>query len=223
MLVVPTCGRFARTSSRDVLASEFGIATFVNVDLSPRYNIAPSQPVDAIIRHGDEKRLGPMKWGFSSANSTLASINARAETVATSPLFREAFHRRRCLVVADGFYEWQRNGRIKTPYFIHLRSARPFGFAGIFSMHRTEVGHRVATCAIVTCRANELMATIHDRMPVIVPPDARERWLDPRTGEADLRGLLVPLSSDELEAYVVATLVNSPQNDSPECVERVGA
>jgi putative SOS response-associated peptidase YedK len=214
------CGRFARTSSRDVLATEFGVTTFVNVDLSPRYNVAPSQPVEAVIRHGEEKRLGPMTWGFRSAPSTLAPINARAETVATSPMFREAFHRRRCLVVADGFYEWQRNGRTKTPYFIHLRSARPFGFAGIFSMRRTEEGNRMATCAVVTCAANDLMATIHNRMPVIVPPDARERWLDPRTSEGDLRELLVPLSSDELDAYVVSTLVNSPENDSVECVRR---
>ena len=214
------CGRFTRTSSRDVLASEFGITTFINVDLSPRYNIAPSQPVEAIIRHGEETRLGPMTWAFRSTNSALAPINARAETVAVSPLFREAFHRRRCLVVADGFYEWQRNGRTKTPYFIHLRSARPFGFAGIFSMLRTEAGERMATCAIVTCRANELMAPIHDRMPVIVPPDARERWLDPRTSEGELRGLLVPLASDEMDAYVVSTLVNSPDNDSVECVRR---
>src|SRR5271156_5295432 len=132
------CGRFTRNSARDVLASEFGITTFVNVDLTPRYNIAPSQGVDAIIRHGEEKRLGPMTWGFRSPNSTAVPINARAETVASSPLFREAFQRRRCLVVADGFYEWQRNGRTRTPYFIHLRSARPFGLAGIFSIHRTD-------------------------------------------------------------------------------------
>src|ERR1700690_3727136 len=144
-----------------------------------------------------------MQWGFRATNPALAPINARAETVAASPLFREAFSRRRCLVVADGFYEWQRNGRTTTPYFIHLRSARPFGFAGIFSMRRTEEGNRMATCAIVTCEANDLMAPIHDRMPVIVPPDARERWLDARTSEGDLRGLLVPLSSDEMEAYGV--------------------
>jgi putative SOS response-associated peptidase YedK len=163
-----------------------------------------------------------MKWGFRSTNPRLAPINARAETVATSPLFREAFHRRRCLVVADGFYEWQRNGRTKTPYFIHLRSARPFGFAGIFSMLRTEAGERMATCAIVTCRANELMAPIHDRMPVIVPPDARERWLDPRTSEGELRGLLVPLASDEMDAYVVSTLVNSePVNENETVGHRV--
>jgi len=125
-----------------------------------------------------------MQWGFRSATSTLAPINARAETVATSAMFREAFHRRRCLVVADGFYEWQRNGRTKTPYFIHLRSARPFGFAGIFSMRRTEEGNRMATCAIVTCRANELVATIHNRMPVIVPPDdAPSRRASPVQGD----------------------------------------
>jgi putative SOS response-associated peptidase YedK len=217
------CGRFTRSSSRDVLAAEFGITTFVNVDLRPRYNIAPSQSVEAIIRHGDEKHLGPMKWGFTRTDPKLAPINARAETVATSPLFRDAFRRHRCLVVADGFYEWQKAGRAKTPYFAHLRSGRPLGFAGIWSMHRTEVGGHFATCAIVTCPPNELMAPIHNRMPVIVPPDARDRWLDPGASEVELQALLVPPSSDEMEAYEVSTLVNSPQHDSVECVRRVGA
>jgi putative SOS response-associated peptidase YedK len=110
------CGRFARTSSREVVAQELGVARFVNVDLRPRYNIAPSQTVEAIIRDGAEKRLGPMRWGFSTSSPKerkLAPINARAETIATTPMFREAFRRRRCLIVADGFYEWQTNGRGK--------------------------------------------------------------------------------------------------------------
>ena len=172
------CGRISRTSPREVLAEEFGVARFVNVDLHPRYNIAPSEPVEAIIRDAAEKRLGPMRWGFltSSANEpNLAPINARAETVATTPLFRDAFRRRRCLIVADGFYEWRRDGRRNTPYFIHLRSGRPFGFAGIWSAHRDAVGTRSATCAIVTCAPNELMAPIHNRMPVILPAAARDR------------------------------------------------
>jgi putative SOS response-associated peptidase YedK len=197
------CGRFTRTSSRDVLAEEFGITTFVNVDLRPRYNIAPSQIVEAIIGNGAERRLGPMKWGFvspSATESTLAPMNARAETVATTALFRDAFRRRRCLIVADGFYEWQANGPKKTPYFIPLRSGRPFGFAGIWSLHRTAVGTRNATCAILTCAPNELMAPIHNRMPVILPAAARERWLDASAREVDLRALLVPLASEEMEA-----------------------
>jgi putative SOS response-associated peptidase YedK len=221
------CGRFTRTSSRDVLAQEFGVEQFVNVVLhTPRYNIAPSQHVEAIIKDRTEKRCGPLRWGYalSDANTTTsAPINARAETVATMPLFRDAFRRRRCLVVADGFYEWRKDGNRKTPHYIHLRSGRPFGFAGIWSSYRMPVGTRVGTCAIITCAPNELMAPIHNRMPVILPPLARERWLDPNSPEADLCALLVPLPSDEMEAYPVSTLVNSPKNDAPECVLRVNS
>ena len=218
------CGRFSRTSSGDVLADEFGVAQFVGVDLSPRYNIAPSQTVEAIIRDGTATRLGPMRWGFtaSSAQERLpAPINARAETVATTPRFRDAFRRRRCLIVADGFYEWRKDGPRKTPQFIRLRSGRPFGFAGIWSFHRDAAGTRVATCAIVTCVPNALMAPIHNRMPVILPAAARDRWLDPSADEVMLRELLAPLPAEKMEAYEVSPFVNSPRNDSPECVRRI--
>jgi putative SOS response-associated peptidase YedK len=217
------CGRFSRTSNRDILANEFGIAQFVNVDLHPRYNVAPSQNVEAVIRDGEEKRLGPMRWGFTSPSATGPTpINARAETVATSPLFRDAFRRHRCLVVADGFYEWRKDGQRKIPYFIHLRSGHPFGFAGIWSTYRTDMGQRIGTCAIITCPPNDLVAKIHNRMPVILPTAARDRWLDPHAEAGELREMLAPLRSEELEACEVSTLVNSPKNDSPECVRPVG-
>jgi putative SOS response-associated peptidase YedK len=219
------CGRIARTSPRDVLAQEFGISRFVNVDLRPRYNVAPSENIETIIRVSDEKRLGPMRWGFvptAAKDPKLAPINARAETLSTSPMFRDAFRRHRCLVVADGFYEWRKDGRRKTPFFIRFRSSRLFAFAGIWSLRRSEVGSRSATCAIATCPPNALMATIHNRMPVILPPGARDRWLDPSAGEAELREFLVPLPAEDLEAYEVSTLVNSPRNDSPECVRPIG-
>jgi putative SOS response-associated peptidase YedK len=219
------CGRISRTSPREALADEFSVARFVNVDLRPRYNVAPSENIETIIRVGDEKRLGPMRWGFVSTAANdpkLAPINARAETLATSSMFRDAFRRHRCLVVADGFYEWRKDGRTKTPFFIRLQSGRPFGFAGIWSLRRSEVGSRSATCAIVTCAPNQLMATIHNRMPVILPPAARDRWLDPMAGEAELHDLLVPLPAEDLEAYEVSTLVNLPRNDSPECVKPIG-
>jgi putative SOS response-associated peptidase YedK len=217
------CGRFARTSSREVLAEEFRVAEFVNVDLHPRYNIAPTQPVEAIVRDGEQKRLGPMRWGFAAAATgpRLAPINARAETVASRPLFRDAFRRRRCLVVADGFYEWRKDGPVKTPYFIRLRSGRPFGFAGIWSFAHTADGKRFATCAIVTCAPNALMAQIHNRMPVILPAAARDQWLDPAAKEAGLRALLTPLAPEDMEAYEVSTAVNSARNDSAECIQRV--
>jgi putative SOS response-associated peptidase YedK len=149
----------------------------------------------------------------------LAPINARAETLSTSPMFRDAFRRHRCLVVADGFYEWRKNdGRTRTPFFIRLKSGRPFGFAGIWSIKHGEKGSRLATCAIATCPTNELMAQIHDRMPVILPEGSRDRWLDPTARETELRGLLVPLTAEDLNAYEVSGFVNSPRNDSPECV-----
>jgi putative SOS response-associated peptidase YedK len=217
------CGRITRTSPREAIAAEFGVTRFAEVDLRARYNVAPSQIVEAIIQVDRDKRLGPMKWGFLSPTAKdpkLAPINARAETLATSPMFRDAFGRHRCLVVADGFYEWKRDGRVKRPFFVRLRSGRSFGLAGIWSPRRKEEG--LATCAIATCPPNELMSRIHDRMPVILPPGARDRWLDPAAGEAELRGLLVPLPAEDLEAYEVSSLVNSPRNDSPECVRPIG-
>ena len=215
------CGRFSRSSGRDALAEEFGVARFVNVPLEPRYNIAPGQSVEAIIRDGAELRMGPMRWGFAAQAATEqrpAPINARAETVATMGLFREAFRRRRCLVVADGFYEWRTDGQRKRPHFIRLRSGRPLAFAGIWSMQREPVGTPYATCAIITCVPNELMAPIHNRMPVILPPAARDQWLDRGATEIALRALLVPFPSAEMDAYEVSTAVNWARNDSPECV-----
>ncbi len=151
-----------------------------------------------------------------------AELTAASSAKLTGFTPHEAFRRRRCLIVADGFYEWRNDGARKTPYFIRLRSGRPFGFAGIWSLHRTAVGGRSATCAILTCSPNELMAPIHDRMPVILPAGARDRCLDPGAKEPDLRSLLVPLPGEEMEAYAVSAFVNSPRNDSPQCVQRVG-
>jgi len=137
-------------------------------------------------------------------------------------MFRDAFRRHRCLVVADGFYEWKKNdGRRRTPFFVRLKSGRAFAFADIWSMKHDEKNSRLATCAIATCPPNELLAKIHDRMPVILPPGARDRWLDPTASEAELRGLLVALPAEDLNAYEVSAFVNSPANDSPECVKPV--
>jgi putative SOS response-associated peptidase YedK len=218
------CGRFSRSNGREVVVEEFGVVDFGELDFRPRYNIAPSQTVEVIIRDATGQHIAPMRWGFSPSfvqELKIAPINARAETSAKSPMFRDAFRRRRCLIVADGFYEWRKDERRKTPHFIHLRSDRPFGFAGIWSPSRGAVGIALPTCAILTCAPNELMAPIHNRMPVILPVTARDRWLAPSTGEDDLRELLVPLGSEEMEAYEVSRFVNSPRNDSPECVRRV--
>jgi putative SOS response-associated peptidase YedK len=219
------CGRFSRASGREALADEFRGVQLGDIEFRPRYNIAPSQTVEAIVRDEGEKRLAPMRWGFTPSfvkAPTFAPINARAETVATSPMFRQAFRRGRCLIVADGFYEWRKDGRRKTPHFIHLRSGRPFGFAGIWSSSPAAVGATLPTCAIITCAPNEVLARIHNRMPVILPAAARDRWLDPSVEEAELRGLLIPLPSEEIEAYAVSSAVNSPRNDTPECVRAIG-
>jgi putative SOS response-associated peptidase YedK len=204
---------------------EFGVDQCVIVDFAPRYNIAPSQTVETIVTDGSELRLGLMRWGYttSSMNKTRpAPINARAETIAAVPLFRDAFRRRRCLVVGDGFYEWRKEEHGKTPYFVRLRSGRPFGFAGIWSSTRTATAQLVGTCAILTCAPNELMAPIHNRMPVILPTAARERWLDPHADADALRALLTSFPADQMEAYAVSTLVNSPRNDAPQCIAPVG-
>ena len=125
--------------------------------------------------------------------------------------------------VVDGIYEWRKDGARKTPFFVHLRSSDPFGLAGIWCLQRATEGTPIVTCAILTCGANELMAQIHNRMPVILLPGVRERWLDANTDPGDLRGMLKPLPSEELDAYPVSPFVNSPRHDSPECIRRVGA
>lgn len=213
------CGRITRTSPRPVIAAEFGVQHFVHVDLQPRYNIAPSQNVEAIAWSTEELRVGPMKWGFTGGSpGGPAPINARSETVAGSRMFAEAFMRRRCLVIADGFYEWRREGRTKQPYFIRLRSRRPFGLAGIWTTDHSAPGGPRPTCAILTCPPNALMEPIHNRMPVIVPGLSIGSWLDRNAAPTALRQLMVPLAEDLMEAYEVSAYVNSPKHDSEECI-----
>jgi putative SOS response-associated peptidase YedK len=219
------CGRITRTSPQEAIAKEFGVTRFAEVDWRPHYNVAPSQTVETIISVNGEKRLGPMRWGFVSTTGKepkLAPINARAETLSTSPMFRDAFRRHRCLVVADGFYEWRKNdGRRRTPFFIRLKSGRPFGFAGIWSMKHGEKEKSTRHM-----RHRDLPAErAHGQNP---RPDAGDptsgcprRAGDPTASETELRGLLAPLAAGELNAYEVSALVNSPANDSPECVRPV--
>ena len=191
-----------------------------------KYNVAPTQEVLTVVG-GDKRRGGYMRWGLiphwaKDPKIGARMINARAETVAEKPAFRDALRRRRCLVLADGFYEWQRTGAAKRPMRIVLRTGKPFAFAGLLSMWRDPDGNRIPSCAIITTTANELPRPIHDRMPVILPRELEEFWLDRSVEDpATLSSVLTPPAEDVMEAYEVSILINSAVNDVPEVIARI--
>jgi len=196
--------------------------------LHPRFNIAPNQPV-AVVRFDPSegsRRLDFLTWGLVPSWADDPSIgdrmiNARAETVADKPAFRHPFRTRRCLVVADGFYEWQRQDGWKRPFFVHRRDDRPFAFAGLWD-HWKKGDEPICSCTLLTTDANEVLAPIHDRMPVIVPRSAYDLWLDPGIHDPKkLESLLVPFPAEQMEAYPVSRLVNDPGNDAPECIQSI--
>lgn len=221
------CGRFTQTALPAVIAQEFGVAT--PPLFTPRYNIAPSQPIAAIRIDPDTatRTLAMLRWGLipswaKDPKIGYQCINAKAETVAEKPSFRAAFKKRRCLVIATGFYEWQVQGRAKQPLWIGLKSHRPFAFAGLWEQWKPTEGEPLETCTILTTEPNELLAPIHNRMPVILAPTAYDQWLNPTFQRAEsLKALLRPYSSEELTAYPVSTLVNNPRNDVRQCLEPV--
>jgi putative SOS response-associated peptidase YedK len=219
------CGRFTLTDPDPEVAVQFGLAEMPA--LEPRYNIAPTQPVAAVrvVAEAAARELVLLRWGlipFWAKDPEIGArlINARAETVAEKPAFRDAFKRRRCLVVADGFYEWQKQEGKKQPFYIRLRAGRPFAFAGLWERWRAADASIVESCTLLTTGPNELMRPLHNRMPVILRPGDYELWLDPAVGQAELlQPLLVPYPAEEMEAYPVSRRVNSPDNDDPACVE----
>jgi putative SOS response-associated peptidase YedK len=220
------CGRFTLRNPGEVVAQAFDLPEAP--DLLPRFNVAPGQAV-AVVRQkpqSEGRELSFVRWGLIPAWADDPSIgdrlaNARSETAATKPSFRSAFRSRRCLVVADGFYEWQKTNGRKQPYFVGLQSDRPFGLAGLWERWE-KGGEPVESCTILTTDANELMQPIHERMPVILPPDQYDLWLDPRCQDTEkLAKLLRPYASKDMLAYRVSTLVNNPKNDTPECAEAI--
>jgi putative SOS response-associated peptidase YedK len=219
------CGRFTRSQSIPAIAAEFGVEQ-VSFDLSPSYNIAPTQRVAVIISEG-VKQLVPVQWGLVPSWAKDVSIgskmiNARAETITEKASYRNAFKKRRCLVVADGFYEWQKLAGTKRPVYIRLKSGKPFGFAGLYEFWKSPEGGELTTCTIITTEPNELMKPIHERMPVIIPREDQDVWLDPKSEDrTHLLDLLKPYPADEMEAYPVSKAVNSPGNNSPECIIRL--
>lgn len=221
------CGRFSRSSPPAVIAEELGCDVDPSLSATPRFNVCPSEPVLVMARAKDaQPHVGLMQWGLvpwfaRDPKGGPRAINARAETLATARTFKEPFERRRCLVVADGFYEWRRVGTARQPWFFRLRSRRPFVMAGVWDRWKPASGTPLVSCAIVTCPANGLVAPVHDRMPVIVPVDARAAWLAKDADAAALTTLLRPFPADAMEAYPVSQLVNSPKNDSAECIREV--
>ncbi len=219
------CGRFVLFSTVSALESEFAIAQ-TTLDLQPSYNIAPGQDVAAVVSGGDGNELVTFRWGlipFWSKDPRMGSrmINARGETVAEKPSFRTPFKRQRCLIAADGFYAWRKEGKGKIPVYVFLKSRRPFGIAGLFDSWRSHGGEEIRTCTIITTEANDLLRPVHDRMPVIIPKKSRDLWLDPASGgERYLTELLGPYPSELMEYHDVSRFVNSPRNNSPQCIQR---
>ena len=227
------CGRFTTTNADpEQIKETFDLKeTPSSEDLTPRYNVAPSQDI-AVVAHDEnnDNKLGFMRWGLipSWAKDPKIGhkmINARGETVHEKPSFRAAFKKRRCLIVADGFYEWRKNpDGSKTPMYIRLASGEPFGFAGLWERwENPHSGTLVTTTTIITTSANDLVRDIHERMPVIIPRDMFTTWLSREMQDTDeLRHLLIPYPADVMTAYPVSKKVNSPNNDSPDLIERAG-
>jgi putative SOS response-associated peptidase YedK len=216
------CGRYT-TRKLQVLFEEF---TELKVPFMPpvRFNIAPTQDVPVIRRPSDAVgcELGLLRWGLiphwaDDPSIGVRMINARSETVATKPAFRDAFRQRRCLLPADGFYEWRTAGRAKHPYFVHFKDDAPFCFAGLWESWDGPQGP-VESCTILTTSPNEVMRPIHNRMPVVLSRPDYGRWLDPEASATALAGLMEPCPAGLLEAYPVSRYVNRAANDGPECV-----
>jgi putative SOS response-associated peptidase YedK len=218
------CGRFTLTIDPADLREAFDGYSFP-AKFAPRFNIAPSQPILAIPNE-DKKTADFFLWGLIPSWAKDPSIgqrliNARGETLAEKPSFRGSFKYKRCLILADGFYEWKSEPGTKTkvPHFIHLKNRQPFAFAGLWDEWHSPDGGALCTATIITVEANELMASIHNRMPVILHPTDYAQWLDPAPCTPDrLAPLLKPFPAREMEAHPVSTLVNSPANDRPELV-----
>jgi putative SOS response-associated peptidase YedK len=217
------CGRFTLTVDPEELQQRFGLSEPPPAELVPRYNIAPSQAV-AVVANTPERKLELFQWGLipSWAKDPKIGnklINARAETLAEKPSFRAALKRRRCLVVADGFYEWKKNGATKTPMYVQMQDRKPFAFAGLWEVWQPPEGDRLCTCTIITTEPNELLETIHNRMPAILPPADYDAWLRPDEVAAEkLLPLLRPFDARQMQAVPVSNRVNSPDFDAPECV-----
>jgi len=219
------CGRFVQSQVPNAYAEFFGVDEVKTEDLAPSYNVAPTDSVYAIAAHEDRRLLGSFRWGLlpwwaKDRKMAARNINARAETVASKPAFRDSFANRRCLIPADGFYEWQPREKGKLPHYIYGSGGDPLALAGLWASWRDgETGERVPTCTIITGEPNDLVSPLHDRMPVILPSAAWDRWLDPQVDDvASLQAMLGVYPSSDLAFHPVSTLVNKVQNNVPELI-----
>ena len=218
------CGRFSQSKSAETIAQVFQVN---NVPpLTPRYNIAPTQQIQTILQNAEQsqREFQMLHWGLipswaKDPKMGARMINARAETVAEKPSFRAAFKQRRCLILADGFYEWQQQEKKKQPFYFRMNDEHPFAFAGLWEHWKSGDGEVINSCTILTTEPNDLMRPVHNRMPVIIDPKDYDLWLDTEVKTPELlQPLLHPYSAEEMTAYPVSTKVNKPVNDSAELI-----
>jgi len=217
------CGRYSFTQLAEAIADKFQVKEVP--PLSPRYNIAPTQEIATVSVNSEssDRQFKMLRWGLipswaKDAKMGAKLINARAETVAEKPAFRAAFKKRRCLILADGFYEWQTQNGEKQPFYFRLENSEPFAFAGLWEHWEKGEGEPIETCTILTTEANELMCPIHNRMPVILDSKNYEQWLDPKMVKTEL---LQPYSTEKMICYPVSRQVNNSKNDRPECIQPI--
>lgn len=220
------CGRYYLKSEKNVIVNEFNIYEVISEDIKPDYNIAPGRNVLCVVRNHHNK-LVSMRWGLipswakdeKIANRT---INARAESLIEKPSFLKPFQSQRCLIIADGFYEWQKDAPRKIPYAITLKNNKPFAFAGLYDHWQSPDHEIITTCTIITTKANQLLASIHNRMPVILPKTAYDIWLDKNFQDIrKLSSFLIPFDDSQMHIYEVSDSVNSVKNNSPSLIQPV--
>ncbi|MBD0380416.1 SOS response-associated peptidase [Paenibacillus sedimenti] len=221
------CGRYTITVMLEELLLRYDIYYKYPSKYSPKYNVAPGQMVMAIVHDGEKNRLGELRWGLipewaNDEKIAYQTLNARSETLSDKPAFRTPFQRKRCLIPADSFYEWKGTGKQKQPMRIMLKSKGIFSMAGLYDTWVSPDGAKISTCTVVTTAPNELVADIHDRMPVILPREAEAAWLDRRiTNTEVLRPMLKPYPAEEMIAYPVSGRVGNVRNDDESCIEEL--
>jgi putative SOS response-associated peptidase YedK len=214
------CGRFTLKQPRRIPIINFDDADLPT--LPPRYNIAPTQDVLTVVERENSREARMLQWGLIPfwSKEPKGIINARVETIAEKASFNESFQKRRCLIFADGFYEWERNGKISQPYYFQLKAGEPFAFAGVWDKWRAN-DRVITSCAIITTKANELLSTIHTRMPVILPPELYDFWLNEDSREPELKEILMPFPASEMISHAVSYDVNDVKNEGEHLVRRV--